>query len=139
MIFHRILSRKTGGYTLILAINGLAICDNGRWVVQNKLKKCFCDLCDPRDAQKQLQKAIKVSQLLSLGHRRSVPVQPWFVWSLKKYFQKGRKNRNPENMGDFSIYKHCTGNSYQSWTHQFIISGTCGKNCFYQPKGLFYI
>ena len=38
-------------------------------------------------------------------------------------------------MDDFSIYKHCTGNSYQSWTHQFIISGTCGKNCFYQPKG----
>ena len=39
-------------------------------------------------------------------------------------------------MGNFSHYKHCTGNSYQSWTHQFIISGTCGKNCFYQPKGL---
>ena len=45
-----------------LAINGLAICDNGRWVVQNKLKKCFCDLCDPRDAQKQLEKAQRVSQ-----------------------------------------------------------------------------
>ena len=45
----------------ISAINGLAICDNGRWVVQNKLKKCFCDLCDPRDAQKQLEKAQKVS------------------------------------------------------------------------------
>jgi len=40
----------------------LAICDNGRWVVQNKLKKCFCDLCDPRDAQKQLEKAQRVSQ-----------------------------------------------------------------------------
>ena len=49
----------------ILAINGLAICDNGRWVVQNKLKKCFCDLCDPRDAQKQLEKAQKVSKLVT--------------------------------------------------------------------------
>jgi len=89
-------------------INGLAICDNGRWVVQNKLKKCFCDLCDPRDAQKQLERAQK---------------------------QHRKKNRNPENMGDFSHYKHAIGSSYQSWTHQFIISGTCGKNCFYQPKG----
>lgn len=89
-------------------INGLAICDNGRWVVQNKLKKCFCDLCDPADAQKQLQKAQN---------------------------QHRRKNRTAENMGDFSHYKHCTGNSYKSWTHQFIISGTCGKNCYYQPKG----
>jgi len=84
-------------------VNGLAICDKGRWVVQNKLKKCFCDLCDPRDAQKQLEKVQK----------------------------KGRQ----ENHGNFEHWKHCSGNSYQSWTHQQIIAGSCGKNCFYQPKG----
>lgn len=84
-------------------VNGLAICDKGQWRIQNKLKKCFCDLCDPRDAQKQLEKVQK----------------------------KGRQ----ENHGDFKKWQHCAGNSYKSWTHQQIISGSCGKHCYYQPKG----
>merc|ERR1712198_391439 len=32
-------------------INGWATCQKGKWVVEKPLKKCFCDLCDPRDAQ----------------------------------------------------------------------------------------
>merc|ERR1739848_428755 len=40
-------------------INGFAVCEKGKWVVKNKLKSCFCDLCDPADAQKQLRKLQK--------------------------------------------------------------------------------
>jgi len=93
-------------------INGLAICDNGRWRVQNKLKKCFCDLCDPADAQRQLNNVQKRD---------------------KNKNKDGKKRQ--ENHGYFDHYENCTGNSYKSWTHQQIISGHCGKHCYYQPKG----
>ena len=91
-----------------LAINGWAVCQKGQWVVQNPLKKCFCDLCDPADAQKQLRKKQKSGRHPDYGADFSNPQLGWWAGGNE----------------DFS-----------SHTHQQIIIGSCGESCIYQPIG----
>merc|ERR1711935_449900 len=90
-------------------INGWATCQKGKWVVEKPLKKCFCDLCDPADAQKQLRKKQRQGRHEDYGADFSKPTMPWTSMTDNK---------------DFA-----------SHTHQQIIVGSCGPTCHYQPVG----
>lgn len=87
-------------------INGQAYCKNGKWVVRNKLKECFCDGCDPKDAQRQLRQQQRRGRLENYGADFT------------------RAHEDVEHK-----------KSFLSWTHQQIIVGTCGPTCKYQPVG----
>jgi len=90
-------------------INGWATCQKGKWVVEKPLKKCFCDLCDPRDAQKQLRKKQRQGRHEDYGADFSNPHTAW------------------DNMND--------NRDFASHSHQQIIVGQCGPTCVYQPVG----
>jgi len=91
-------------------INGWATCQKGKWVVEKPLKKCFCDLCDPRDAQKQLRKKQKQGRHEDYGADFSNPITPW----------------ETDGLDNTDFISH---------SHQQIIIGSCGADCIYQPIG----
>ena len=91
----------------ISAINGLAICDNGRWVVQNKLKKCFCDLCDPRDAQKQLERAQKVSKLVTNDLPPKIVTKKFKILTVNKFLATPKEKPKSWEHGWFLSLQAC--------------------------------
>ena len=76
-------------------------------MIKNKLKECFCDLCNPADAQKHL----------------------------RKQQQKGRMENYGANFEEYKNNNMFSGGDFLTHSHQQIIVGSCGKNCVWQPVG----